>query len=698
MAARRLALVMLAAMLMEGADAGMEGGRDQFPLIPRTALFGSEMRSFARLSPDGRHIAFIAPSEGVPNIWLGSMDDLPTARPVTGDKRHGVNAFFWAFDSRHLLFFQDEDGNGVYRLYSVDIETRKQLDLVPLENATVSIRGEDWFSPERPGTVLVMIGDGNSHRADLYEVDVATGQRRLVLPADEHDFQAYYVDGKLRPLVGHKFLAGGGNEIYRYASGWKSLLRWEGIDVGTTRPLSVEAGAISMLMLSSIGRDKAALVRVDLATGKQTVLAEDPQASVVDVWTHPRTGQLDAYTTQYLMRKANALTPEATHDIAHLEHALGKRFTVPSRSLDNRRWIVEVNDPVIGVSSHLYDRATGKLTELFSTFPQLAGAPLQPLWPIEIPARDGLTLVSYLTLPPGSDPAGRGRPRHRVPLVLTVHPGPSSRDEYSFRNDHQWLANRGYAVLSVNFRGSTGLGKRFFNAGALEMGGKMQDDLLDAVNWAVREKIADPEKVAIVGESYGGYAALAGLAFTPERFACGIDIVGPSDLLGMFETPNARTLRPIYEAAVSLMGDPADESVRSRLRQRSPLTHADRVVRPLLVAHGANDPAVPRDQSDRFVAAMKAGNRPVTYVLYPDEGHGMHRPQNRLSFQAVSEAFLAKCLGGRAEPFGDDLKGSTMEVIEGVEHVAGLEQAMRRASAHEPPDLAQQGSAGSDGR
>jgi dipeptidyl aminopeptidase/acylaminoacyl peptidase len=290
---------------------------------------------------------------------------------------------------------------------------------------------------------------------------------------------------------------------------------------------------------------------------------------------------------------------------------------------------------------------------------------------LEVPARDGLKLPSYLTLPPGSDPDGDGVPDKAVPLVLLVHGGPWARDGYGFNRAHQWLANRGYAVMSVNFRGSTGFGKSFINAGNLEWGAKMHDDLLDAVAWAVSKGITGKDQVAIMGGSYGGYATLAGLAFTPDTFACGVDIVGPSNL----ETLLA-TIPPYWEPQVKQfherMGNPNTPEGLALLKERSPLYKAGAIKKPLLIGQGANDPRVTQPESDQIVAAMQADNIPVTYVLFPDEGHGFAKPANNIAFNAVAENFLATCLGGRAEPIGTTLGASTAQVVTGAEYVKGL--------------------------
>jgi dipeptidyl aminopeptidase/acylaminoacyl peptidase len=451
------------------------------------------------------------------------------------------------------------------------------------------------------------------------------------------------------------------------------------------RPLVIEEGGNTALLLSAVGRDKAALVRVDLASGKQVIIGQSGNADVSDVWLDPRTRTPQAFGVEYLTEEFEPMTPAATKDIEHLKAALGPQFQVVSRTNDDGKWVVVVDDPVHVTASYLYDRGSGKVTKLFDHRPELAGAPLRPMKPVEIPTRDGLTLVGYLTLPPGAgaakvDAGTNWHPSAPLPLVLDVHGGPWARDSYGFNPEHQWLANRGYAVLSVNYRGSTGFGKSFINAGDHEWAGKMHNDLLDAVDWAVREKVAIPEKVAIYGGSYGGYAALVGLTFTPDRFACGVDIVGPSNLATLIGSIPPYW-KSFFEDMTRRIGDPRSDDGRKLLEDRSPLTFVDRISRPLLIAQGANDPRVKQAEADQIVAAMKKKTLPVTYVLYPDEGHGFARPQNRLAFYAIGEGFLAKCLGGRFEPIGNDFDGSSLQVLEGAGVVPGLPEALAKLAA-----------------
>jgi dipeptidyl aminopeptidase/acylaminoacyl peptidase len=296
---------------------------------------------------------------------------------------------------------------------------------------------------------------------------------------------------------------------------------------------------------------------------------------------------------------------------------------------------------------------------------------------LALPARDGFTLVSYLTLPVGSDSDGDGRPEAPLPMVLYVHGGPWARDSYGYDTVHQWLANRGYAVLSVNYRGSTGFGKTFVNAAMGQFAGKMHDDLIDAVGWAVNGNIADSERIAIMGGSYGGYATLVGVTFTPAAFACGVDIVGPSSLITLVESFPAYWGPMLESSWYRFVGNPEQESDRADMFNRSPISRVNDIEVPLLIGQGANDPRVTKQESDQLVAAMDARDLPVTYLNYPDEGHGFARPENRMSFFAVTEAFLSACVGGVYEPIGQAFAGSSIEVLHGADYVPGLSAALQ---------------------
>ena len=640
-------------------------------LIPRDVLFGNPTRTQARLSPDGKYVSYIAPRDGVLNVWIAPYGKLDAAQPLTRDTKRGIRQHFWAYDGQHVLYLQDQGGDENWRVHSVEVSSGKDLDLTPIAGVQAQVVG---MSPQRPGVALVGLNDRKAEWHDLYEIDIASGARKLVEQNDQ-EFAGYVEDESLTPRLAVKSGADGDEMLVRNAKGgWDSLLKYGPEDTQTTGPLVIEGEGRTALINSSIGRNTAALVRVNLDTRAQTVLAASDRADIAGVWLEPRTRKPQAYSVNYLVNSVAAIDPAVQKNIDALTKALGPQFDVTSRTLDDRRWVVVVDDPLTALSSYLYDRDTGAVSKLFDQRPALAGAPLAPMKALEIKSRDGLTLVSYLTLPKGADTDGDGRPDKPLPLVLNVHGGPWARDAYGFDAEHQWLANRGYAVLSVNYRGSTGFGKQFINAGNLEWAAKMHDDLLDAIDYAVREKITTADSVAIYGGSYGGYATLVGLTFTPDRFACGVDIVGPSNLATLLGSIPPYW-KAFFEQLAQRVGDPRTEAGRKLLAERSPLTRVAAIAKPLLIMQGANDPRVKQAESDQIVAAMQAKKLPVTYGLVPDEGHGFARPENRTAAYAVSEGFLSQCLGGRFEPVGDDFAGSSIEVRAGAQFVPGLPAA-----------------------
>jgi dipeptidyl aminopeptidase/acylaminoacyl peptidase len=635
-------------------------------LIPRIALFGNPSRYQAKLSPDGQWLTWLAPFEGVLNVWLAPADDIGAAEPLTRITGRPIVWQDWACDGEHVLFMNDENGDENWRFFAVDRAANRIRNLTPISD--VSARMLMW-SPERPGTILVGLNDRDRKWHDVWAVDVATGERRLVLE-NSGEFWSFTFDWQLNPRLARKSEPSeGGSRLYRLADGRaEPWLRIPYADEWTTWPLLFNRSGDAWTMMSSLDRDRAALVQVDETSGTQTVLAEHDKADLgaTRIW-NPVTFEIDAIAANYLRQEWIVLNPAVRKDLSFLRENLGSaELFIESQSDDNSRWVVTAYAPEQPLSYFLYDRRRRVLSSLFSARPELAGYRLAPMQSHVIKARDGLDLVSYLTLP-ANEPAPR--PAEPLPMVLIVHGGPWGRDGYGYRADHQWLANRGYAVLSVNYRASTGFGKDFVDAGTREHAGKMHDDLIDAVQWAVREGIARRDKVAIMGTSYGGYATLVGLTFTPEVFCCGVSIVGISNLVTMLEN-----MPPYWAGFDEFMfhsyADVRTEEGRAWLRSRSPLYRVDRICRPLLIGHGANDVRCKIQESDQIVRAMRERRLPVTYVVYPDEGHGFLRPENRLSFNAIAEAFLAEHLGGRCQPIGNNFAGSSLEIREEIEATA----------------------------
>ena len=607
------------------------------------------------------------------NVWIAPVSDPSAAKAITSSADRPIPQFFWAPDSKSVLYIQDKGGDEDYLLYGVDVATGAERTLTPFEKTRVQLIGASTTIKDR---LLVGVNNRDPRFHDVYMLDLNTGELTLVMQNDA--YAGFLADNNLALRMAVRPNAGGGMDFFPVIDGKVADAPSEttGLaDALTTSPAGFTTDGKTMYWIDSRDRNTAALIAQDVATGEKRVIAQNDKADIGGTLSDPKTGEIEAYSFTYLTTEWTATDPAIKASLDWLDERLDGDFGVQSRTDDDTKWVVW-NDPVTGpVKAYIYDRSANSLTEFYTARPDLVGAPLQKMHPVEIKSRDGLTLPSYLTLPAGTDPNGDGVPDAAVPMVLLVHGGPWARDGYGYNSYHQWLANRGYAVLSVNFRGSTGFGKDFVNAGNLEWGKKMHDDLIDAVDWAVARGVTSADKVAIMGGSYGGYATLAGLAFTPDKFACGVDIVGPSNL----ETLLA-TIPPYWAPMVSQfherMGNPNTPEGLALLKERSPLYSADKIEKPLLIGQGANDPRVKQAESDQIVAAMKASNIPVTYVLYPDEGHGFAKPNNNIAFNAVTENFLATCLGGRAEPIGDTVKNSTAEIVEGAEYVQGLRDAL----------------------
>lgn len=607
------------------------------PIVPREVLFGNPERMSVRLSPDARNIAYVAPLDGVLNVWARSRtggDD----RPVTHDAHRGIRVCFWAFDGKHLCYMQDRDGDENWHIYAVDVESLDVRDLTPFDGVQAHVVG---LSPEHPDEMLVGMNRDNPQLFDVYRLVVSTGEIEKTV-SNPGDMLGYDADWHLQVRAGTGQLPDGGTELRGYdaASGeWKALLSAPfGEDLYAFGVTPDEAG---LYIASSLGSNTSRVLTLDAATGEQTVLADRSDVDFDgDRIVHPTRHHLEAVSFTKERQEWMFLDADLErrfHEAEKLQQ--GGEMDVVSRDLADRWWIVAFSSDVDPVKYYIWDCESRSGSYLFSQNPALEEAQLAPMKPVRISARDGLEMVCYLTLPEGIEP-------RNLPLVLNVHGGPWSRDEWGLHPEAQWLANRGYAVLQVNYRGSTGFGKDFVNAANKEWGGRMHDDLLDAVNWAIREGICDADKVAIFGWSYGGYATLVGMTFTPDVFAVGVAGVGISNLISWYHT-----IPPYWEPfrdQLRLRVGNADTE-EGFLRSRSPLFKVDQIRNPLMIAQGANDPRVPQAEADQMVDALRSRGIPVEYLLFEDEGHGFARPENRLTFYAAAEKFLAGVLGGRVE-------------------------------------------------
>ena len=644
---------------------------DNLPLIPRRVFFGNPDRTQVTISPDGAHLAWLAPRNGVLNVWVAPRERPADARPVTADAGRGIRFYAWAYTGRDILYIQDKGGDENWRVYSADVNTGEVGDLTPFDGVAAQIVG---LSHRRPDELLVALNNRDPQWHDIYRVNLTTGERTLLLQHDR--FIGVEVDDDLTIRAAIQMTPSGGLDIFR-ADGddWTLWQAFPAEDMLTASIVGFDKTGHVLYLRDSRDRDTAALVAIDITTGERSLLAADERADADLVLRHPTERHVQAVAFDYERKEWQVLDPAIAADMAFLRGVTDGDAEITSRSLDDRFWLVAYVVDDGPVRYYLYDRQRQAADFLFTNRAELEGLPLANMRPAVVPARDGLNLVVYYTLPPGSDSDGDGIPDAPLPLVFIPHGGPWGRDTWGFNGWHQWLANRGYAVLSVNFRSSTGFGKSFTNAGDFEWGGKILADQQDGVQWAIAQGIADPARVAIMGGSFGGYSTLAGLTFYPEVFACGVDIVGPSNLITLLETIPPYW-KPMIELFTMRVGDHRTEEGRALLKAHSPLTYVDRIVRPLLIAQGANDPRVKQAESDQIVTAMQAKGIPVAYALYPDEGHGFARPQNNLSFAALAEAFLARCLGGRVQPIGDDLTGSSLTVPIGAEEVPGLVEAL----------------------
>lgn len=628
-------------------------------LIPLEVLFGNPERTSPRISPEGGRLAWIAPHAGVLNVFVAPIgpaggegragagegragageaggDPLEAAQVVTDDTDRGIRSFGWAHDGRHIVYVQDTGGDENWRLYDVDLQTMERRDLTPFDGVQAQIVATD---KTHPGEILVGLNKDNPELHDVYRLELASGELTKIV--ENPGYIGWVADRDLVVRAAASPTPEGGYVLMVRDSAeapWRPLFEIPPDDALTTSPFGFSADGRSLYAVSSIGADTGRLVRIDVETGEATVLAEDPEADVVDVLVHPDTREPQIVMfmkdrTEYLV-----LDPDVAADLDAIRAAHPGDPQFIGRDHDDRTWLVAFTDDAGSAQYYRYDRATRTPSFLFNQQPALAAYELARMEPFVFSSRDGLAIHGYVSFPPGSD-------RRAMPAVLVVHGGPWARDVWGFDSWAQWLANRGFVCVQVNFRGSTGYGKAFVNAGDKQWGAKMHDDLVDAVGFVVEKGWVDPKRVAIFGGSYGGYAALVGVTFTPRLFCCGVDVVGPSNLKTLIET-----VPPYWAPEIATfhrrVGNP--ETDQALLWERSPLSKADQIVVPLLIAQGANDPRVKQSESEQIVAALIRAGIDYEYLLYPDEGHGFAKPENRLAFVAAAEAFLARHLGGHS--------------------------------------------------
>ena len=610
-------------------------------LIPREILFGNPEKAQPRLSPDGKRLAYLAPVDGVLNVHTGPVIS-PTGgedyRPVTQDRKRGIRIYFWAEDNEHIIYLQDAGGDEDWRIYATDPETEETRDLTPFEEVQAQLLAKNKHFPD---TLLIGLNKENREIHDVYRLSISSGDLELVAK-NPGNVASWVADSDFRVRGALAATPEGGFDLlFRETEkdDWRTLVSWGPEDALNSGPVGFSGDGTRMYLLDSRGSNAARLAVLDLRSNAYDVLAGDDRYDVSEVLVNPDTYEVEAVAIEKARAEWTVLDESIREDFETVRELNRGDFAIASRDRADERWLVAFTVDKGGASYYSYDRKKREGVHLFDAWPELAEYTLAQMEPVSFTTRDGLEIEGYLTLPSGGG-------NENLPLVLNVHGGPWARDAWGYDPEAQWLANRGYACLQVNYRGSTGYGKAFLNAGNKEWGARMHDDLVDAVNWAVDEGVADPERVAIYGGSYGGYAALVGATFTPDLFRCAVDIVGPSNLVTLINSipPYWSTLREIFHTRV---GNP--ETEEEFLKSRSPLSFVDRIRIPVLIAQGANDPRVKQSESEQIVAAMKENGIDHEYLLFDDEGHGFARHENRLLFYAAAERFLARHLGGRFE-------------------------------------------------
>jgi dipeptidyl aminopeptidase/acylaminoacyl peptidase len=631
------------------------------PLVPRRIFFRNPDRTNVQLSSDGTHLAWTEPVGGIQNVFVAPADDPTRARQVTQETGRSISGYLWAYTHRHLVILRDSQGTEDYRCSSVDLDSGQELTLT----GQAGVRSFVWrASRDYPTEMLFGVNERDRRYFDAIRIDVTTGAHRLVF--ENPGFSGLLMDDALTVRLAVRVRPDGSAEVVDLSRSDSPTLFLDipPEDVFTTSVWRFSRDGHSLFLQNSCGRDRAALMERDLQTGETRLLAEDAEADIVGAWSDPRTGRPLAAVALASRQRWHVIDPIVREDIDFLSGRIGDaELNIVSQDLAMEQLVILAARSDAAGEYLLYNRRARDLRPLFKTRSDLDGVPLRPMQSVAIHARDGLTLPSYLTLPHDGFRNG--------PLVMVIHGGPYSRDVWGYNGMHQWLANRGYAVLSVNFRGSTGFGKAFIGAADQQWGGRMQDDLTDAATSVVAQGYADPTRIAFFGASYGGYAALVAATQTPETFACIVDIFGPSNLVTFMQA-----IPPYWQTWFALvrrrLADPETEEGRAWLMERSPITRVERIVRPLLIIQGMNDVRVKPQESEQIVNALRQRCIPVTYATFADEGHGFVREENRLAFSAVMEAFLARHLGGSVEPLGDAFKGSTIKFETGHELIPGL--------------------------
>ena len=647
-------LLCISALACGGQALAEDAGGDPFanlpPLIDRNVFFGDPEISGAQLSPDGQWISFRKPYRGVMNVWVKGIDEaFEAARPLTADSKRPLGGHFWTEDSRYVLFVQDEGGTEDYHVYAVDpdAEADEESGVPPARDLTPikGIRALIYAVPEgTPEHIIIGLNDRDASLHDVYRLDIDTGERELLIENDVN------VSAWITDLAGEVRLAmrerpDGGTDIIVVEDGALGRVlygcNWE----ETCAASRFHKDGERVYVASNKGEDLIRLLLVDVATGDAELIDVDPDAEV-DLGGAVFSDATDELVATVYVGERQRIYPRTEmfqNELAWVRERLPEgELAYPSSTEDETLSIVAVTSDVNPGTVYLFNRAEKTLDKLYDSRPELPSDQLANMQPIRYEARDGREIPGYLVVPKGVAP-------RKLPTVILPHGGPWGRDTWGYGPLTQFLANRGYAVMSPNFRGSAGYGKRFLNEGNGEWGtGVMQHDITDGVQYLIDQGIADPDRVGIMGGSYGGYATLAGVTFTPELYAAGVSIVGPSNIITLMNSIPPYWL-PVKQMFMRRVGDPDDPEDRARLESQSPFFHAENIEAPLLIIQGANDPRVKKAESEQIVVRLRELERPVEYMLAQDEGHGFVGRVNRLAMFTRVESFFAEHLGGRAQ-------------------------------------------------
>ena len=618
------------------------------PIIDRELLFGDPEISGAQLSPDGRFLSFIKPYHGTRNVWVKALGEpFDRARPLTNDQARPVREYFWSRDGKYLLFAQDKDGDENFNIYAVDpagtlpagqaVPTAR--DLTGLKGVRVQICRVPLTDPS---TIYIGLNDRDKAWHDLYKLNLTTSEKTLVRQNTDR-LDAWVFDWNDQLRLASRSNLDGSTEWLRVESDKLTPFYKTSIDEQSyVAGYAEDNRRVYLVTNQGPGRNLSEIVLLDPATSKEEPYQADPlkRVDVNELNLSERTHEPLYVSFEDDRMRRVWKDPAFAQDFKTASAQLPGLDVYPvSNTTDERRWLLSASGATQPAVVYLFDRQTKQLTKQYETRPKLHSADLAETKVVRYKSSDGLEIPAYLTLP-------KGVAAKNLPVVIFPHGGPWSRDTYGFNAYQQFLANRGYAVLSPNFRASTGYGKKFLEAGNNEWGQKMQDDLTWGVKYLVAQDIADPKRVGIMGGSYGGYATLAGVAFTPDVYAAAVAIVAPSNLMTLLNS-----IPPYWEAGrkqmYARMGNPGTEAGKAQLLRQSPLTSAAKIKTPLMVVQGANDPRVHKAEADQIVVALRDRNYPVQYLCAPDEGHGFARPVNNMAMFAAAEKFLAQYLHGR---------------------------------------------------